>query len=216
MDLQLFKFGSKKLFVPNEIFEDGKQRALNALVVTCMRRIARLQNRLFTTGTGGSQPLGVSNAAPVQVTTVAPPVGSITIDNLIDLYTSLDTTWWEADIEPVWMMSPSTFGTLAKMRDGVGLNINLLRRSLLDSPIVSNAHMPAIACGSVPILFGRFDYYKIRDDAAARFTRAVEAVNAIEQDQSLVWAALRSDGNLLIADPNAPPVVALQIGVPFP
>jgi HK97 family phage major capsid protein len=204
-----YKFTSGKSLVPNELFEDAEPRAWPALMTALTRRIARIQNKLFTVGIGGGQPQGVARGASVQVTVAA---GSLSFDNIISLYSSLDTVWHEDPQNPPrWMMTPATFAVLSKLKDVSGFNVNLLRgRTLMECRIEFNPHLDAVGAGNTPILFGRFDQYKIRDRDNLRFVRVQELSGTIENWSSLVWAALRSDGGLLIADASLPPVVALS------
>jgi HK97 family phage major capsid protein len=205
--LNAHRFHSKKVAVPNELFEDGGERGLAGLVLALVRRVARYQNTVFTTGTGSGQPYGVVSGATVEVTT-----GSITYANLVSLFDSLDEVWFEDPANPPkWMMAKATYGAILNILDLQDRPIFIGPRYMMGCEVVLNPAMPSTSSGNAPILFGDFSQYKVRDVGDVRFKRAMEVATYMDSDQSLTWCSLRSDGGLLVADSARPPVVALKM-----
>lgn len=130
-------------------------------------RIARVQNRHFTVGTGTGQPDGIVTSATVGVTAAA--VAAVTYDELVDLTESLDPAYLESG-NVRFMLSQGARKGLRKLKDGqqrplwepslqAGTPANLM-----GYPITLNNYMPTPAAGAKSILFGDIrDAYLIRD-----------------------------------------------------
>ena len=83
--------------------------------------------------------------------------GALTYDNIVELYFSLGR---EFRREASWLMSDTTAFALRTITDSVG---NPIWRhsddSLFGRPVFVSPHMPDVAPGAKPVLFGDFSYY---------------------------------------------------------
>ena len=124
------------------------------------------ENGAFTTGTGSSQPQGVSVGATTGKT--AASATAITADEVIDLYHSLSYLYRS---NAVWMMNDSTIAAIRKLKDGdsqylwqPGLSAGQ-PDTILGRPVITNNSMPTAAADAATIVIGDFSYYWIADRA---------------------------------------------------
>ncbi len=188
------KFSSDIVSVPFALLRDNATgdaelgRILGA-------RIARGQNRKFTTGSGASEPYGIATAAHLGLTSSV--VGGFAVDDLLQLAAAVPDEYASAP-GAGWMMAKSTWLAARRLKDGQG-------HYLWDAsgcgawPVYFNGHMPALATGNRAVLFGDFSKYVISDVQSVRIYRVSEAPNRIENDLIAFEAFLESDGQLLDA-----------------
>lgn len=156
-------------------------------------RLGRVTNRHFTTGTGTGQPDGLVTGATSAVTTA----GTLfTHDELIDLVYSLDPAYMN---NTKWMFNHTTAGEMRKVVDGDGNKVWQMSLKdgepdrLLGYPMVQNQHMPDVAPGNVPVLFGDYkEGYMVRDVRDVSIIRLDELY--AKELQSGFFAWMRSDG----------------------
>lgn len=142
-------------------FEGWLTRALAA-------RIARVQQRHFTVGTGVGQPDGLFTSAPVGVTAAA--VNAVTVDELIDLTESIDEAYLGAG-NVGFDMNRTTRRGIRKLKDttsGRPLWEPSLTAgvpdTLLGYPVRLNGYIPTPAAGAKTVGFGDVrEAYLIRD-----------------------------------------------------
>jgi HK97 family phage major capsid protein len=203
-----YKFSSKTIPISMEILQDAaidvEAIVLNALAM----RIARGQNRYFTTGTGTNQPKGVVTAAGLGYTMPVGNTTSVSFDGLVELLHAVDPAY-RIGSKTAFMMNDSTFKAIKKLKDGNGRPLWLPSTeaafggdesfdSLLGKRLVINQHMASMAANAKSILFGDFSKYLIRDVMDVlilRFTDSAYAKKA--QVGFLAWA--RADGNMIDA-----------------
>jgi HK97 family phage major capsid protein len=202
--LKSYKFHSKRIIVPNDLLIDGfggNGRMATELGKICGARIARVQNRFFTTGAGNGQPTGVVTMATVAVTSASQT--AISADDLAALQAAIPPAYREDPTACMWMVHPNTWLTVLQLKDGAGRPLFPQRLPgqpvLLNSFVVLNSHMPQIAAAAVPVLYGRFDKFVIRDVNQMQLQIFSEASGLIDADRSTVAAVLRSDGALIDA-----------------
>lgn len=201
-----YKFSSKTIPVSLEIIQDSAVDVESVVLSALSTRIARGQNRYFTTGTGTGQPQGVVTAAALGVTLPTGNTTSITYDGLIDLFHSIDPAY-RGSASCAWMMNDGTFKAIKKLKDAQNRPLwlpttdsafNLPNGTIENRRIVINQHMADMAANAKPVLFGDFSKYMIRDVMDVlilRFTDSAYAKKA--QVGFLAWA--RADGRMIDA-----------------
>lgn len=203
---QAFKYSSKLVQVSAEILQDSAFDLPSILGSMIGERLGRILNEHFTTGTGSSQPRGITVAAPVGVT------AAISGDSLIDLFHSVDPAYRPG---AEWMLSDATLAPIRKLRDGEsattgnylwqpGLQAGVPDR-LLGRVVNINQDMPDTTAGNKAVLFGDLSKYKVRLAGQTRSRRLVELF--ADTDQEGFVSFMRADGDLVDAGTN--PVKAL-------
>lgn len=201
--LPVYKFSSKIVAVPFELLQDSSID-IEALVIKRLgQRIGRVTNTYFTTGTGTSQPRGVSVAAGSGKVGTTGQTLTVIYDDLIDLQHSVDPAYRQAGTCS-FMMADSSLKVIRKLKDGQSRPIFVPGYetgrpggepdTLLGSPVVINQDVAAMAANAKSILFGDFKHYKIRDAMAFTLFRFTDSAYAkLGQVGFLAWA--RSGGN---------------------
>lgn len=120
-------------------------------------------NRRLTTGNGTTQPEGILTATPVGATAASDT--AITFDDLLDLIANVDPAYAASG---KWMFNNNTLYALMKIKDNNGQYIwqpattNGPQAMVWGKQYSINTHMPDIATGATPILFGALSKYQIR------------------------------------------------------
>ena len=203
-----YRYSSKPVLVTQDLIEDSAFNLGSLLASMLGERIGRITATEFTTGTGSSQPNGLSTAAGAGVT--AASATAITADELIDLVHSLDPAY-RGFGSCGFMFHDSTLQAIRKLKDGdnqylwqPGLQSSEPDR-LLGFPYTVNQAVAAIATGNISVLFGAMEKYVIRDCAMARFYRLEERYRDNDQTGFILFS--RHDGDLL--DAGTDPIVKL-------
>lgn len=199
--LETYKFSSKVFTVPIELIQDSRSD-IDGLVNRRIReRLGRITNRMFSVGTGTSQPFGIAARASAGKVGASGQVTTVTFEDLVDLEHSVDVAYRESG-NCAFMMNDKTVGELKKLKDLQGRPIFLPALSqgepatLLGYPVVFNNHIPEMAANAKAIFFGDFKAYTIRDVMALTLFRFADSVYAKKgQVGFLAW--MRSGGNLL-------------------
>lgn len=205
--LTVYKFSSKVVAVPIELLQDS-QIDVEALVKARLRtRIGRIQNRMFTSGTGTAQPTGLAVAASVGKVGTTGQTTTIIYDDLVDMIDSLDVAYTDEGDSPCRWMFPQTLRrTLRKIKDTAGRPIWMPSYDagivgghtdmLLDYPVVINNDMPAPAANAKSLAFGQISKYMVRDAMAISLFRFDDsAYTKLGQVGFMAWA--RAGGNLM-------------------
>ncbi len=166
--LDVFKYSSKKIAIPFELLQDtflDLEGYINGLMAM---RLARVQSRHLTTGTGTGQPRGIVTASTLGATGATGSTTSVTYDKLVDLEHSVDPAYRSAP-GVQWMMHDLTLAALRKIKDTQDRPIFVpgyetgnpggAPDRLLGRPIVINQAMPQMAANAKSILFGDFRKY---------------------------------------------------------
>jgi HK97 family phage major capsid protein len=202
--LNAYKFSSKIIPISMEALQDTAVDTEAVVLDAIAMRIARGQNRKFTTGSGVAEPQGIVTGAALGKTGAS--ASAITYDELVDTFHSLDPAYRDSG-SCRWMMHDSTFQVIRKLKDGQQRPLwlpndesamNSPNGAIFNKPIVINQHMATIAAAAKTILFGDFAKYLIRDVMDVlilRFTDSAYASKA--QVGFLAWA--RADGKLIDA-----------------
>lgn len=160
--------GSSKLVkVPTMLLNDSSVDLEGFLARKFGQRLGRLRNRLFTTGTGASQPQGMATGATVGKT--AASATAITTLELIDLEHSVDPAYRDPS-RCKYMWNDATLAKLRKLTDGAGRPLwepslkEGVPSTLNGFQYVVNNDMPASTAGLKAILFGDFNaFYIVRN-----------------------------------------------------
>jgi HK97 family phage major capsid protein len=210
--LKAYEFSSKIVLVPRQLLQDAAIDIEGLLGGLLGERIGRIENTMFTTGTGAAQPKGVvvggtQGKLAASATAIAP-------DELFDLFHSVDPAYRDGP-QVFFMFRDSTLQAIRKLKDTT--NQYLFRPDgsslsagapdlILGKRYVINQDVAAIATGAKTVLFGDFSKYWIRDVTPLILRRSDDRY--FEFDQIAFLAIQRSDGNLL--DAGTSPIKYLQ------
>lgn len=203
-----YKYTSDMIKVPVELIEDSAIDLVSEVGRMCGERIARRQNRDFTTGDGASKPVGIVTAAGTGVTTAGST--AITADEVLGLIHSVDPSY-RNDPSFGLMMSDAVLLYVRKLKDSQ--NRYLFQDAVAGAPPTIfgvkysiNQHMAtSIVTTAKTMIAGQLNKYKIREVRGLRMRRLVERFADADQEGFVTFA--RADGNLLNAGVN--PVKAL-------
>lgn len=204
--LPVYKFSSKVVTVPIELLQDSGVDIAAFVESRISTRLGRITNRMFTTGTGVSQPNGGQVAASVGF--VAPnatlQVTAVLYDSLVELEHSVDPGYRERG-NCKYMLNDASLKKVRQIKDSSGRpmfvpgyeagNPGGAPDRLMGSEIIVNQHMPVMAAGAKSILFGDFKSYVIRDVLDVQMLRYTDSAYA-KNGQVGFQAFMRSGGNL--------------------
>ncbi|MEA3389383.1 MAG: phage major capsid protein [Pseudomonadota bacterium] len=165
-----YKWSSKIFTLPFELLQDqGAGIDVEAFVRrAAATRIARVQNKKYTVGTGTNEPLGIVTSATAGRIGATGTVTSPTYDDMIELEHSVDPAY--RTMEGVgWMFHDFMLRNLKKLKDISGYPLWLPGLSAKDPDTflrykyTINQDMPQPAANAKSILFGDFKQYLIRD-----------------------------------------------------
>lgn len=194
--------------VSRELINDNRiPMLMNVLSGLLADRINRKANTVLTTGTGTSQPYGLTTAVTTSGATTASAT-AITKAELVKLLYSVDR-YYTGSTKAAWMMHSTSLGYLRSLdfsTDTTHLFADRVAAGepemLLGYPVYVNNDLPAMTSG-VPITankhiwFGDFSKYVIRRIAGV----------SIERNDSVYWDKFtagfmgwtRLDGNLIMS-----------------
>ncbi len=159
-------------------------------------RIGVLEETAYVVGDGSGKPTGVVTSATAGVTAAA--VAAITGDEMIDLYYALAPQYRN---RATYLVADGAEKLLRKLKDSAGQYLwaaGLVAgqpNTFNGRPIVAHPDMAAPAASTVPVLFGDFSWYWIRDVNGIAFQRLVELYAA--NGQVGFRAYHRTDGKLI-------------------
>ncbi len=187
--------------VSNELLNDAGMDMLTFFADTFAEQIASAEENAFINGDGGTMPQGLlsADAATVGVNAASPT--SITAEEILALYSSLDETYRQ---KAVFMMHEDTANALRLLKDENGHY--LWREALgadqpnmmLGRPVYISRFMPKMAAGAKPILFGDLSKYWIADRGNRRLSRFNELYAKVGQVGFRMTE--RVDGKLLLPE----------------
>lgn len=187
-------FSSNRVKVSRAIEEDATATMPNVLFALG-NRIGRKLNREYTVGGGIAGPIGICNSAGVGVT--AASATAIEVDEVLKLIGSINAFYRST---ASLMMNTNTWTALTTAKDGNGQYLWRLA-GLHEFPLVLNDHMPDIAAGATPILFGPLSVYKafhLGDITIQRFAEQYAGNYEVAYE-----GFLQADGALADASGNA-------------
>lgn len=208
-----YKFSSKIVAIPFELLQDqGPGIDIEGFTRRALAtRIARITNRLFTTGSGVGQPQGIVTAAGVGKAGSTGQATSVLPDDLVDLEHSIDPAYREMP-GVRWMFHDTTLRQLKKMKDAQNRPLWLPGfdtkepDTFLGYRYQINQHMPQMGASAKSIVFGDLSQYLIRDIMNVTLFRFDDSAFVTKgQIGFLAWS--RHDGRLVSA---GAPVKAFQ------
>jgi HK97 family phage major capsid protein len=203
---------SKYVKVSVQLEQDSAFDIGALLLESFAKRISRVTEPTYLTGTGSGQPNGLltalvaagvpsvlaagantnsGNAGDTEINSV----GSTDLSNLID---ALDPDYRQ---NAAFMANSSTWGRIRRTLDKYGRNIwqTSLSAGVPDSvmgyPWYNNQQMAAVAPSAKSMIFGDFSKYIIRDSAGITLVRFNELF--MQSYQRAYQAFIRTDGQLL-------------------
>ena len=198
--LPVFMYSSKQIALPNQLIQDSAIDVIALVIARLAMRIARVQNRHFTVGTGATQPDGLIPRAGVgKVGQTGQTVG-VTYDDLVDLKHAVNRAY---RVRGKYMMNDLSVATVSKLKDTTGRPI-WTPAITADAPDLLNGHAVVInddvavmAANAKSIAFGDFSQYTIRDvQGTTSMRRFDDSAFALRQQVGFCgWT--RSGGNLL-------------------
>jgi HK97 family phage major capsid protein len=185
--------------VSDELLEDLAFDLEGFIYKQFAERIGELEEEAFANGDGVQKPLGILRSAPVG--TVTNDIGTLVIDDLIDLYHSIKQAYRK---NATWVMGSDTERFLYKIKTAQGKNIwqpslqNGVPNLLLGRPVEICDSMPFVAAGNKPVLFGDFNYFLIAD----RQNRSIKRLNELYATKGQVGflASQRVDARLVLPE----------------
>lgn len=203
--LNVFKYSSKIVTVPLELLQDSSvdiEAFVRALIV---RRIGRITNQHFTTGTGTGQPRGVVTGASSGKVGTTGQTTSVMYDDLVDLLESVDEAY-QMGGNCRFMFSQNARKALRKLKDTAGRPIwtpgyeaGITAGApdlLLGKECALNNDMPVMAANAKSIIYGDLSKYIIRDALSVQLMRFDDSAFA-SKGQVGFLAFVRSGGNLV-------------------
>ena len=200
-----YKYSSKVFTVPIELLMDqGPGIDLEAFIRrAAATRIARINNRHFTTGTGVAQPQGLVTASAAGKVGANGSTVSVSFDDLTDLEHSVDPAYRTMP-NVGFMFHDTTLRFLKKVKDADGRPIWLPGYTTKEPDVINgygytiNQDMPVMAANAKSILFGKLDEYMIRDVLEVTLFRFDDSAFMTKgQIGFLAWS--RADGKLVSA-----------------
>jgi len=185
--------------VSEELLNDSAFDLEQYFVEEFARRIGNKEEAAFLTGDGAGKPTGLLNDAEVGVT--AASATTITADELIDLFYSLDAPY---RTNAVWLVNDATMRIIRKLKDQTGQYLwqkalhEGEHETLLGKPIFHSPFAPLAEAGAKPVAFGDFSYYWIGDRQGITFRRLNERY--ADTGQVGFLATKRTDGKLILPE----------------
>lgn len=203
--LNTFKFSSKVITIPIELLQDTVVDVLGLINARVRDRIGRIQNRMFTVGTGSGQPNGIVTGSSVGKAGATGQTVTVLYDDLVDLTDSIDIAYLEAGMPLKFMCSQTTRRVVRKIKDTAGrpiwtpsydLGMSAGASDLLMGYALEiNNNMASPGANNKSIGFGDISKYMIRDAMDITLFKFEDSA-FIKKGQIgfLAWA--RSGGNM--------------------
>ena len=166
------------------------------------RRTGSKEEDAFINGDGTGKPTGIlaaNGGGQIGVTTAA--AGTITLDEMIDLFHSLKAPYRRA---ASFIMNDSTVKAVRKLQDKNGqylwqpsIKANT-PDTILNRPVRTSAYMPELKGGNKAVAFGDFRYYWIAD-RQGRIFRRLNELFAVTNQVGFI-ATQRVDGKLILPE----------------
>lgn len=182
--LPVYKFSSKVVAAPFELIQDSAIDVEAFINRRLAERLGRITNRLYTVGTGTSQPMGIVTASSAGKVGATGTTTTFGYDDLVDLMEAVDAAYTDAG-NGKWMFSQAVRKVLRKMKDTAGRPIWTpgyeygitagVPDLLLGADVQINNHMPTPAANAKSIVFGDLSKYVIRDSMQVSLFRFADS-----------------------------------------
>ena len=210
--MKAYKYTTRLILVPYELLQDSGVDIEAYLVKMLAVRLARILNTRFTTGSGTSQPRGVTLDAVLGNTSQTGKSQVPQYADYVGLKYSVDKAYRP---NGKFMMSDTTWKSVMTLVDGQSrpLILDYLRaistdaeEALLGDPVIINNDMAnygtagSPVVGNIAVLYGDFSNYWIRTVKELQMLRLVERYADYGQVGFLGFA--RYDGRMVDAGTN--------------
>ncbi|PCI86637.1 MAG: phage major capsid protein [Hyphomicrobiales bacterium] len=197
--LGAFKMSTKMLAVDESLVQDTGFDLINEILTIMAMRWFRLESRLYTVGTGVSQPKGIVVSAALGHTTDLP--AAFTFDDLIELEHSLDPVVRKM-AGVAWSFNDKTLKIIKKLKNAEGDYIwkgataDGQPATILGYPYHINEKIDDATASNYPIIFGMLSNYYVRDVERKSMKRFDNAPEYAKLDQIAFLGIKRGDGHL--------------------
>ena len=199
LTLSAYKYGVL-IQVSNELVTDTAVDLLGYLSMQAGRAVGNAFGAHAITGTGSSQPRGITIDSTLGVTSAVSTSGAFTADNLIDLQYSVIAPY-RASPAAAWLMRDASLGAVRKLKDTAGQYVwqpSLQVGSpdtILGKPVYTDPNIAATAINAKSVLFGDISQYLVRTVEGVRFERSDEY--AFNTDLVTFRCVFRADSALI-------------------
>ena len=199
LTLGAYKYGVL-IQVSNELVTDTAVDLLGYLAMQAGRAVGNAFGVHAITGTGSSQPRGITIDTTLGVTGNASVAGVFTGDNLIELMYSVIAPY-RTSPNAAFMMRDASMATVRKLKDTAGQYIWQPSLSLgspdliLGKPVYTDPNIAATGLAAKSVLFGDISQYLVRTVQGVRFERSDEY--AFNTDLVTFRCVFRADGGLI-------------------
>lgn len=201
VSLASYKYGFS-VQVSYELANDAGFDLLDYLAAQAGQAIANGFGAHAITGTGSSQPRGITIDTTLGVTGSTAVAGAFTADNLIDLYHSVAEPYARS-ASAAWLMRNSTLGAVRKLKDSQNrylFDVNAPAGSgasgtLLGRPVFVDPNVAAVGLSAKSVVFGDISKYWVRAAGPLRWERSDEF--AFQNDLVTFRGLARLDGALV-------------------
>jgi len=207
VNIGAYMYSSKAVPVPFQLLQDSAYPIEAHIIDRLGMRIGRITNQHFTTADGNAKPRGIITASTLGKAGATGQSTSCKWDDLIDLEHSVDPAYRQSGTCK-YMFNDTTLRNIKKMKDGMGRPLWLAGVESKDPNTVNtyeyviNQDVPSMAASAKSILFGRFDYYVIRDVSGIMLFRMTDSAYT-KRAQVGFLSLSRHDGNLIAANGDA-------------
>jgi HK97 family phage major capsid protein len=197
--LNSYKYGLL-LQVSTELVDDSGVDLLGYLAREAGRATGNAFGADGILGNGTAKPTGVTTVSTLGVTGSTGVGGTLTFDNVIDLFYSVISPY-RASPEAAWLLNDTTAGVIRKLKDSQ--NRYLWEPSLvagapdliLGKPVYTDPNIATVALSAKSLLFGDWSRYFVRMVNGVRFERSDDY--AFNADLITFRCLIRADGNLI-------------------
>lgn len=214
MTMHAYLYSSKVVKVSWQMLRDAAINVEGYVGGLLGERLARIQNTQFTTGTGGSQPYGLTTVASVGKQSAVGNTTSVPFDDVYRLVHSVDVAYRTSKPSVGFMFHDTTALAYRLAKDGngrylwpeMGSTQAGMPGTLAGYKFTINNDMPALGTSNKHTSFGDHSFYKIRRVKGITIVRINELY--VEAGQVGFLAFQSADGNF--ADAGQHPVKLLQ------
>ena len=198
-----YKYTSGLVRVSSELFDDSAFNMGQVLIDLLSIRLFRGLNAAFTTANGSSKPNGVVTAATYAGSLASS--SAITAAEVLAIQHEVDPGYRGAGMNARYMFNDATLKVLRGLTVASGDNRPLwqpdlaagAKDTILGMPYTVNQDIASLGVSAVPILFGAFSKYIIRQVKNMRIVRLNERFADTDEVGFVVFG--RFDGDLLDA-----------------
>ena len=199
VSIDAFKYSTKSIAVPFELLQDSGIDLESYLLRLMAMRLARVQNKHFTVGDGSNKPQGMIPAATVGH--VAGSASTIEFSELNQLIHSIDPAYREGG-NCSFMFNDFTLRDLKDKKDAQNRPLWLpgvevgAPDTIHGYRYTINQAMASFGANALPVAFGDFSHYTIRDVMNLMMFRMTDSAFTTKGQVGFIGFQ-RSDGKLL-------------------